>query len=46
MSRANPSFCLAHTLRLLAEVELKGKLMWALFYGAAYKNDLVAKIAK
>jgi len=35
-----------HALRLLAEGELKGKLMWAPFYGAKYKNDIVAKIAK
>ena len=35
-----------HALRLLAEGELKGKLMWAPFYGAQYKNDLVTKIAK
>jgi len=35
-----------HALRLLAEGELKGKLMWAPFYGATYKNDLVTKIAK
>ncbi|PIV24440.1 MAG: hypothetical protein COZ69_02505 [Deltaproteobacteria bacterium CG_4_8_14_3_um_filter_45_9] len=31
---------------LLAEGELKGKLMWAPFYGAQYKDDLVNKIAK
>jgi benzoyl-CoA reductase subunit B len=35
-----------HALRLLVEGELKGKLMWAPFYGAHYKNDLVTKIAK
>jgi benzoyl-CoA reductase subunit B len=35
-----------HALRLLAEGELKGKLMWAPFYGARYKNELVTKIAK
>jgi len=35
-----------HALRLLAEGELKGKLMWAPFYGAKYKNDLVTQIAK
>jgi benzoyl-CoA reductase subunit B len=35
-----------HALRLLAEGELKGKLMWAPFYGAKYKNDIVTKIAK
>ena len=35
-----------HALRLLAEGELKGKLMWAPFYGATYKNELVTKIAK
>ena len=33
-------------LWLLAEGELKGKLEWAPFYGATYKNDLVTKIAK
>lgn len=33
-------------LRLLTEGELKGKLMWAPFYGAKYKNDLTTKIAK
>ncbi len=33
-------------LRLLAEGELKGKLMWAPFYGAKYKNDIVTNIAK
>ena len=33
-------------MRLLAEGELKGKLEWAPFYGAAYKNDLVTRIAK
>ncbi|MEE8419395.1 MAG: benzoyl-CoA reductase, bzd-type, subunit O [Dehalococcoidales bacterium] len=33
-------------LRLLAEGELKGKLEWAQFYSARYKNDLVTKIAK
>lgn len=33
-------------LRLLAEGELKGKLEWAQYYGAKYKNDLVTKIAK
>ena len=33
-------------LRLLAEGELRGKLEWAPFYGAIYKNDLVIKIAK
>jgi benzoyl-CoA reductase subunit B len=35
-----------HALRLLAEGELKGKLMWAPFYGAKYKNELVTKIAR
>ena len=35
-----------HALWLLAEGELKGKLEWAQFYGAKYKNDLVTKIAK
>lgn len=35
-----------HALRLLTEGELKGKLMWAPFYGAKYKNDIVTKIAK
>ena len=35
-----------HALCLLAEGELKGKLMWAPFYGAQYKVDLVNKIAK
>ena len=35
-----------HVLWLLAEGELKGKLMWAPFYGADYKVDLVNKIAK
>ncbi len=35
-----------HALRLLAEGELKGKLMWAPFYGARYKNDIVTRIAK
>ncbi|MDH5695870.1 MAG: 2-hydroxyacyl-CoA dehydratase, partial [Dehalococcoidia bacterium] len=35
-----------HALRLLAEGELKGKLEWAPFYGAKYKNDLVTKLAK
>lgn len=35
-----------HALRLLAEGELKGKLMWAPFYGASYKNELVTKIAE
>ena len=35
-----------HALCLLAEGELKGKLMWAPFYGASYKVDLVTKIAK
>jgi benzoyl-CoA reductase subunit B len=33
-------------LRLLTEGELKGKLMWAPFYGATYKNDIVTKLAK
>jgi len=33
-------------LRLLAEGELKGKLEWAPFYGAKYKNDLATKIIK
>ena len=33
-------------MRLLAEGELRGKLEWAPFYGAAYKNDPVTKIAK
>jgi len=35
-----------HALRLLSEGELKGKLMWAPFYGARYKNDIITKIAK
>ena len=35
-----------HALCLLAEGELKGKLMWAPFYGADYKVDLVTRIAK
>ena len=35
-----------HALRLLAEGELRGKLMWAPFYGATYKNDLELKILK
>lgn len=35
-----------HALRLLAEGELKGKMEWAQFYGAKYKNDLVTKIAR
>jgi benzoyl-CoA reductase subunit B len=35
-----------HALRLLAEAELKGKLQWAQFYGANYKNDLSAMIVK
>ena len=35
-----------HALRLLTEGELKGKLMWAPFYGATYKNDIVTKMAK
>jgi benzoyl-CoA reductase subunit B len=35
-----------HALWLLAEGELKGKLMWAPFYGASYKVDRVTKIAK
>ncbi len=35
-----------HALRLLTEGELKGKLMWAPFYGATYKNNIVTKIAK
>lgn len=35
-----------HALWLLAEGELKGKFMWAPFYGASYKNDLVTRIAK
>lgn len=35
-----------HALRLLAEGELKGKLQWAPFYGASYKNDLAIKMAK
>ena len=35
-----------HALWLLAEGELKGKMQWAQFYGAKYKNDLVQKIAK
>mgnify|MGYP001050438866 CR=1 FL=1 len=33
-------------LRLLTEAELKGKLEWAPFYGATYKNDLVTRMAK
>jgi benzoyl-CoA reductase subunit B len=33
-------------LRLLAEGELRGKTMWAPFYGAKYKNDIVLKIAQ
>ena len=35
-----------HALGLLAEGELRGKMMWAPFYGAKYKNDLVTKIAR
>ncbi|HEY42168.1 MAG TPA: benzoyl-CoA reductase, bzd-type, subunit O [Dehalococcoidia bacterium] len=35
-----------HALRLLAEGELRGKLMWAPFYGAKFKNELVKKIAR
>ena len=35
-----------HALRLLAKGELEGKLMWAPFYGASYKNDLVLRIAR
>ena len=35
-----------HALWLLAEDELKGKLMWAPFYGADYKVHLVNKVAK
>ncbi len=35
-----------HALRLLAEGELKGKLMWAPFYGATYKNALVTAMAR
>jgi benzoyl-CoA reductase subunit B len=35
-----------HALWLLAEGELRGKLEWAQFYGASYKNDLVTRIAK
>ena len=33
-------------LRLLTIGEIEGKLMWAQWYGAKYKNDLVKKIAK
>ncbi len=33
-------------LRLLAEGELKGKMEWAQFYGAKYKNDLIEKIVR
>ncbi|MFQ6117150.1 MAG: benzoyl-CoA reductase, bzd-type, subunit O [Candidatus Bipolaricaulia bacterium] len=33
-------------LWLLAEGELKGKLMWAPFYGAKVKNELVTKMAE
>lgn len=33
-------------LRLLTEGEIKGKLEWAPFYGAKYKNDLVTKVVK
>ena len=33
-------------LRLLAEGYLKGLLMWAPFYGAKVKNELVSKIAR
>ncbi|MEW5724806.1 MAG: benzoyl-CoA reductase, bzd-type, subunit O [Thermodesulfobacteriota bacterium] len=33
-------------LRLLSEGELKGKLMWAPFYGAILKNEIVKKIAR
>lgn len=33
-------------LWLLTEAELKGKLEWAQFYGARYKNNLVTKIAE
>lgn len=35
-----------HALRLLAEGELKGKMMWAPFYGAYLKNELVTKMVK
>lgn len=35
-----------HALRLLAEGELKGKLMWAPFYGARLKNEIVKKMAR
>ena len=35
-----------HALRLLVEGELKGKLMWAPFYGAKLKNEIVKKIAR
>ncbi|MCL5962508.1 MAG: benzoyl-CoA reductase, bzd-type, subunit O [Chloroflexi bacterium] len=33
-------------LMLLAEGELKGKLLWAVWYGAKYKNDLMIKLAQ
>jgi len=35
-----------HALRLLTEAELKGNLMWAPFYGATYKNDIVTRLVK
>ena len=35
-----------HALRLLAESQLKGNLMWAPFYGARFKNELVKQIAR
>jgi benzoyl-CoA reductase subunit B len=35
-----------HALRLLAEGELKGKMQWAQFYGADYKNKLVEAAAR
>ena len=33
-------------MRVLTEAELKGNLIWATFYGARLKNELVKKIAK
>lgn len=33
-------------LRFLVEGEIKGKLEWAPFYGATYKNDLTSRMVK
>ncbi|MEA2085477.1 MAG: 2-hydroxyacyl-CoA dehydratase family protein, partial [Chloroflexota bacterium] len=33
-------------LRFLVEGEIKGKLEWAPFYGATYKNDLVTRMVR